>query len=72
MMILSCVIADSSLELRASYAVALSRTQNLRLKETVTTGGELEDCLKRANAHLVLWTSSSMGGVAFPLSDKQE
>ena len=54
MMILSCVIADSSLELQSQYAVALSRTQNLRLKETVTTGGELEDCLKRANAHLVL------------------
>ncbi len=54
MMILSCVIADSSLELQSQYAVALSRTQNLHLKETVTTGGELEDCLKRANAHLVL------------------
>jgi len=53
-MILSCVIADSSLELQSQYAVALSRAQNLRLKETVTSGSELEDCLRRNNAHLVL------------------
>jgi response regulator of citrate/malate metabolism len=53
-MILSCVIADSSLELQSQYAVALSRVRNLRLKETVTSGGELEDCLQRGNAHLVL------------------
>lgn len=53
-MILSCVIADSSLDRQNQYAVALSRSQNLRLRETVTSGRELEDCLQRGNVHLVL------------------
>ena len=53
-MILSCVIADHSLVLQNQYAVALSRTQNLRLRETVTSGLELEGCLARGNVHLVL------------------
>ncbi len=53
-MILSCVIADGSLDLQNQYAVALTRSQNLRLRETVTSGRELEDCLQRGNLHLVL------------------
>jgi len=53
-MILSCVIADHSLDLQKQYSVALSRTPRLRLKETVTCGPELEECLERGNIHLIL------------------
>lgn len=53
-MVLSCVIADNSLDLQRKYALALSRTRNFRLKEAVNSGPELEACLERGNVHLVL------------------
>ena len=52
--ILSCAIADTSLALQRKYALALSRTSHFRLRETVTTGSELEKCLERGDVHLVL------------------
>jgi len=52
--VLSCVIADTSLSLQKKYALTLSRTRHFRLRETVTTGAELEECLVRANIHIVL------------------
>ncbi|MGC9490602.1 MAG: hypothetical protein ACP5CD_05190 [Thermovirgaceae bacterium] len=52
--VLSCVIADNSLALQKQYALALSKTQYFRLKETVATGTELEECLERGNLHIVL------------------
>jgi response regulator of citrate/malate metabolism len=54
MNVLSCVIADNSLALQKQYALALSRTRCFRLKETATTGMELEECLQRGNLHIVL------------------
>jgi len=54
MKVLSCAIADNSVALQRNYALALSRTRCFRLKETVTTGTELEECLQRGNLHLVL------------------
>lgn len=53
-MILSCVIADDSLALQKKYAVTLTRTRNFRLREVVSSGPELDECLDRGNVHLVL------------------
>ncbi len=52
--VLSSVIADASLKLQERYAAALSRTHGFRLREIVSNGPELEECLKRGGIHLVL------------------
>ena len=53
-MLLSCVIADNSLKLQEQYAAAIGRTEGFRLREVVSDGPELEECLFRGGIHLVL------------------
>ena len=53
-MLLSCVIADNSLKLQEQYAAAIGRTEGFRLREVVSDGPELEECLLRGGIHLVL------------------
>jgi two-component system response regulator DctR len=53
-MVLSTVIADDSLKLQERYASALGRAKGFRLREIVSSGEELELCLRRSGIHLVL------------------
>jgi response regulator of citrate/malate metabolism len=53
-MLLSSVIADDSLKLQERYAAALGRAKGFRLREIVSSGPELDDCLLRGGIHLVL------------------